>query len=225
MRVKTLLAAGLLLLGGCARQVGHVAVPTTSPSTEGASPSSATADPYVGWRVYRSSWEGASFKYPADWTAKTLANFAQGGPHGDGVTLTSPDGLRTTWLAPVYGLGGDCDAATSPHIFIDRIFPLRAVAARPLAIVLASIKGHKTLSVVDDEFAGGTKIGDTHECLVYPLFHSRAHKDYTLIRFSPVLELENGAGTNDVSDKLTDDAYLAQPAVKTLMMIYRSFHF
>lgn len=85
---------------------------TTSP-TQSTVAQSAPTDPYEGWKLYTSSEEKASFKYPSNWT--TVDTSGKIGATGDSLQLKSPSGALTlSWFSAVSGLGGACDATIMP---------------------------------------------------------------------------------------------------------------
>jgi hypothetical protein len=69
--------------------------------------STATSDPYAGWKQYCSTYGGVCFKYPADWTTSegqtSIADVSS-------LTVTSPTGKVKVEYSPAdQGIGGACD--------------------------------------------------------------------------------------------------------------------
>jgi Tfp pilus assembly protein PilV len=63
-------------------------------------------DPYAGWKIYTSTTEKATFKYPANWTVTK-------DPSEDKVSISSPSGsVIVSWKTGIQGIGGACDSDT-----------------------------------------------------------------------------------------------------------------
>jgi hypothetical protein len=220
----------LLTFAACTTHPASQPTPTESASVSPsvlASPSP-SRDPYAGWKVYRSQWEGATFRYPPAWSAKRQSfSSGYGNRSGDQVTFTSPRGFSVTWIAPVSGIGGGCDASKLPHIFIDRVLTMPSIKSQyPLRIIVASVQGHKTLAVVDATDLPNFKTGDTGDCLLYTFFRSRPPPHLLVGLYSgPSMELYGGHTEKDGTEQLTDTQYLLKPDVEIALMIFRSLRY
>ncbi len=140
--------------------------PSTSPS---ASPSP-TPDPYSGWSTYKSKTEGLSFRYPPGWK---FENSGASEPADDGGSFIGPDNLEVDWNSAVSGIGGACDKQTEPHIFF---YQITRVPAVPSDYLVELGKGNiSSLDIVNTQYdtAVPLRVGDTGECLFYPLFKSK----------------------------------------------------
>jgi Tfp pilus assembly protein PilE len=91
---------------------------STKPATSTKTTTSTTTQPastYAGWKTYTSAEEGASFKYPANWTA-TVPDYSHGTqpPQGsDYVNINSPDNnFQVHWVSD-YGDPNGCTAGQS----------------------------------------------------------------------------------------------------------------
>jgi hypothetical protein len=83
---------------------------TQEPPTTPAPP----PDPYAGWKLYTSSSEKLSFKYPPDWTT---TNYSDRTPTGkaDAVELFNPSkSVAVYWDSQIDGIGGACDPSVFP---------------------------------------------------------------------------------------------------------------
>jgi hypothetical protein len=150
------------------------------------------------------------------------------GRTGDEVQLTAPDGFSLTWIAPLAGIGGGCDASKEPHIFIDQILPMPANGSKnPLHVIVESQQHNKSLAVVDATSfpKNKMKIGDTGDCLFYPIFRSKHHADLYLVQFSELGQFGNGGESHDGSESLTDDQYLQRPDTQTTLKIFESLRY
>ena len=222
-RQSGLIVAGLLLLGACSNH--PAATPKSTPPTASATTSPSHSATAPAWKLYRSSWEKGSFNYPSTWKVKIDTGLDAG---QESVHLTAPSGFTLNWSAPLYGLGGGCDAKTEPHIFIDEILKMPDTHSRyQLWIVLLSIKHHKSLAVIDAHASPPLRLGDIGDCLYYPLFSSN-HPHFTGISqfFTGFIQIRDREwAPSDKSQNMTDAQYIAQPDVQTVLKIFRSLRF
>jgi len=203
--------------------------PTVTASSSSTSPSDSplpsSVDPYKGWKVYHSSFEGATFRYPPTWVAK-ITSFNVGGTSkkGEGVELVAPDGFKIAWTSPLSGIGGGC-APTDPHVFIDRILTMPVTGSQHrMYIAVSNVQGRKMVAVVDDRSATPSlKLGDTGDCLYYPTFASESGTGYRLVQFSSGFTPRGSA--RDRSDRLSVDQYISTPDVRTALLAFRSLHY
>ena len=73
-----------------------------------ASSPEATTGPYAGWKVYNSSTEHASFRYPVDWTFDAADAFQYDPSSSDYTALRSPDSqVVVSWLPIIAGFGDE----------------------------------------------------------------------------------------------------------------------
>ena len=196
--------------------------PTATPSS---SPTPSTSPvSYRGWKVFRSHWESASFMYPPDWTSRVenLNVGIDGG--GEAVVLTAPDGFQVSWIVPLSGIGGGCDTR-APHVFIDRILTMPAIASRHrLYVAVSRQEGRKNLSVVDvTSVSPSLKLGDTGSCLYYPTFESRRRASLHDVEFST--GYATPSAYNNRSNRLTVSEYLGTADARTALLIFRSFRY
>jgi hypothetical protein len=215
----------LVTLAACTQPAAVKQSPSSFPSV---SPSP-RPDPYRGWKTYHSAWEKATFKYPPTWALKkqTFKTGSASAPVGDSATLTAPDGFTVSWTAPVSGIGGGCDASKAPHIFVDRILRMPSTGSvNPLRMILTSREHRKELDVVDSTTLDNRKtlkVGDTGECLLYPLFRSKFHTDLYLIGFNA--GVGGGPASYERNANLTDDQYLQNASVKAALKIFESLRY
>ena len=86
--------------------------PESSPTQQLPSPSALTT---VSLKIYTSSLEKISFKYPSDWkpyTSQPRFNLPRKSnvPGGDALEIQDPAGkVGVTWVSAIDGLGGSCD--------------------------------------------------------------------------------------------------------------------
>lgn len=221
----------LFILTACSTHTAAQRSQRSSSAAPSATQSATRApDPYLGWRVYHSTWEGTTLRYPPTWTAAKIPISTEGAGPGEGLRLSARDGFTLTWIAPLSGIGGGCDASKDPHIFIDRILTTPTTGSRnPLRIILMSVQRHKTLALVDSTSLGNKiiKVGDTGECLYYPIFRSKTHTDLDLLQWitGQTVQLGNGAESHDGNELLSDAQYLQLPDVRTALMIIRSLRY
>jgi hypothetical protein len=113
--VELLLAAAVVLVLGVAgvlvyNQQHKPKSDTTANSSTNTSTSKQTAaDPYAGWKIYASTVEKVTFKYPADWTVDAADQYASNDPtNHDYIALKSPSGnVVVRWTSEVDGFGGE----------------------------------------------------------------------------------------------------------------------
>lgn len=131
---------------------------------------SATPDPYAGWQSYTSKTEGLSFKYPSTWT---FDNTGASNPAEDGGSFNGPSGLQVDWNSDISGIGGACNKAIDPHVFFYQITPQPSLSnAYVIALGNGSVNSVSLVNTQYDTFTP-IKLGDTGDCLFYPLFKSK----------------------------------------------------
>jgi hypothetical protein len=210
-------------IGACIIAVGLTMMAcSTRPATK-------AGGDYEGWKTYRSEWEGASFRYPSDWTiVEGSIDLGEGRAAGQMVVLTSPQGSKVSWRAPLSEVGGGCEPSQKPHIFIERLLDTPTTGSRnPLRVAVLSLEGHKSLGVVDTSmFEGRLEIGDTGGCLVYPTFKSAPRASYS-IQFitGEDVQIGNGAMSQDGSERLTVDEYLDRHDIAVSLKIFQSLRY
>jgi hypothetical protein len=93
----------------------HSAAITTSLPTLAQNPSPTEVvlpklTPIPGWKVYTSSTEKISFRYPDNWLVVKSPQWATPYLDSDNISIRSPDGQVTiNWVSFMSGLGGGCD--------------------------------------------------------------------------------------------------------------------
>jgi hypothetical protein len=168
------------VLGGAGAYVYHrdhkaKAVVKTTTSQKTTSKSSATptkpvvvASPYAGWQQYCSAQEKSCFKYPADWTTKSIG---AADPAGDGIQLTSPNGTVIWFQSAVSGLGGECQPST-PDVINHKVIAVPAVAN--LYIVESGTKSTiNHIGLVNGTDGQAPATGDTGSCISETTFISK----------------------------------------------------
>lgn len=128
-------------------------------------------DETANWKTYTSVYEGASFKYPADWVIKTTTNQYL---EGEQVTLTSPTGVKVYFLPYVTGLGGGCDAADCPVVKTSLVKPLMSTGSEvQLYLTESSYQGIKRIGIVS--------LMDNNQYITIPVVGEKKGFPYYLI--------------------------------------------
>ena len=140
-------------------------------------------DPTANWKTYHSSYENASFKYPADWGYKVGPGLDPSSSGDYSVTLTSPHGLVLKYDDAVSGIVGTC-AEGANNVTVTT------------AIALPDIKSPHTVYLAENNagigLTGGSQTGikrsappdiDVGSCVVFFTFDSKVHGDASEISF------------------------------------------
>ncbi len=106
----TFLASGLIFgIGGYYFGRQATTSQKSTNQTELVPTSSPEPSPAASLKMYTSSFEKLTFKYPSDWKLSPIqpqSNF----PQGDAIGIQDPNGkVKVTWISAIDGLGGSCD--------------------------------------------------------------------------------------------------------------------
>ena len=147
--------------------------PSNTPAQQNSSASEqAQNDPMADWIEYCSPVESSCFKYPKDWTLQDDPNNA--GSSDEFKQLVSPNGTTLNWASYVSGVGGSCDPATEPIVYITSVDADNAVSN--LYVVgtgLGANASTTSLGLVNGTNNQPPSVGSTGDCLYIELFDSK----------------------------------------------------
>jgi Tfp pilus assembly protein PilE len=152
---------------------------TASITTVASKPTTTTpASPTAGWKTYTSSYEQASFKYPASWSLSSQPDQLADQTGVNDVTLTSPNGLTLNYSDSVSGLGGGCPPG-SPAIMLTKVQELPNAGGTSTVYL---VENGGTVGLADSSAWNNEPAGEanTGTCLFYPLVDSKLHSGVQL---------------------------------------------
>lgn len=225
--IVTLAALGLGGWVAYSKLAAKSASSTTNTKTS-VVPSRAT-DPYAGWKVYTSSAEKITFKYPDDWMVDAQDALVPNDPaNTDYIALKSPDGkVVVHWVSEVDGFGDEHTDSYPYNEIIDKT--LIPGAAHHYVISGITTLDSKTyypwIAVGDDTQAAKFSKGVAGNVA---FFTGINNINPTTNSHSGVLFSTSGLRTNQSEPALTEaraKAYLSSADMQQAKLILLSLHY
>ena len=128
-------------------------------------------DPYEGWKEYCSPVEKSCFKYPSDWSLqKNPGSY----PEEEFIDIKSPAGTKVSWGSNITGVGGSCDPATEPIVYIKSVTPVQSVAnVYAAGISIGQAGAISIMGLVNGDNNQAPQIGSTNDCIYIHIFKSK----------------------------------------------------